>query len=48
VAAQFGVPIRIWKAISDTAQDGANTTWDETVTACSHMLRDRVRTEFGV
>lgn len=48
VAAQFGVPIRIWKAISDNAQDGANTTWDEAVTACSHLLRDRVRTEFGV
>ncbi|WP_298038587.1 phosphorylase family protein [uncultured Microbacterium sp.] len=48
VAAQFGVPIRIWKAISDNAQDGANTTWDEAVTACSHQLRDRVRAEYGV
>lgn len=48
VAAQFGVPIRIWKAISDNAQDGANTTWDEAVTACSHELRERVRDEYGV
>lgn len=48
VAAQFGVPIRIWKAISDNAQDGANTTWDETVTACSHQLRDRLRDVYGV
>lgn len=48
VAAQFDVPIRIWKAVSDNAQDGANTTWEEAVTACSHELRDRVRDEFGV
>ena len=48
VAAQFGVPIRIWKAVSDTAQDGANITWDEAVTACSHELRDRVREQYGV
>lgn len=41
VADQFGVPIRIWKAVSDTAQDGANTTWDETVAACSRELLDR-------
>lgn len=48
VAAQFGVPIRIWKAVSDTAQDGANTTWEEAVTACSHDLRDRLREVYGV
>lgn len=48
VAAQFGVPIRIWKAISDTAQDGANLTWEEAVTACSHELRDRVREAYSV
>lgn len=48
VATQFGVPIRIWKAVSDRAQDDANTTWNETVTVCSHQLRDRIREEFGV
>jgi len=48
VATQFGVPIRIWKAVSDRAQDDANTTWNEAVTACSHQLRDRVRDDFGV
>ena len=48
VATQFGVPIRIWKAVSDRAQDDANTTWNEAVTACSHQLRDRVRDEYGV
>ncbi|MGO2747372.1 phosphorylase family protein [Microbacterium sp.] len=48
VAAQFDVPIRIWKAVSDNAQDGANTTWEEAVTACSHQLRDRIRAQYGV
>lgn len=48
VAAQFDVPIRIWKAVSDRAQDDANTTWTEAVTACSHELRDRVREVYGV
>lgn len=47
VATQFGVPIRIWKAVSDRAQDDANTTWTEAVTACSHQLRDRFRDEYG-
>lgn len=48
VAEQFGVPIRIWKAISDRAQDGADVDWNAAVTACSHLLRERVRDEFGV
>ena len=48
VAAQFGVPIRIWKAVSDRAQDDANTTWTEAVTACSHQLPARLREEYGV
>ena len=48
VAAQFGVPIRIWKAVSDRAQDGANTTWEEAVTACSHELRDHLREVYAV
>lgn len=48
VATQFEVPIRIWKAVSDNAQDGANTTWDEAVTACSHELRDHLREIYGV
>ena len=48
VAEQFGVPIRIWKAISDNAQDGANLTWEQAVTACSHELRNRVREVYGV
>lgn len=38
VAQQFGVPLRMLRAVSDDAQDGATTTWDETVAACSAQL----------
>lgn len=48
VAQKFGVPIRIYKAISDRAQDGATTTWDETVAACSAELRVRITEDYGV
>lgn len=45
VAQQFGIPIRIWKAVSDTAQDGANQTWEATVAACSRDLWTRLQAE---
>ncbi|MBD8022498.1 phosphorylase family protein [Microbacterium gallinarum] len=48
VAEQFGVPIRVLKAVSDRAQDDAITDWRATVTACSHQLRDTIRAEYGV
>ncbi|MHC2997751.1 phosphorylase family protein [Microbacterium sp. HJ5] len=48
VAEQFGVPIRVLKAVSDRAQDNAITDWRATVTACSHQLREVVRAEYGV
>jgi adenosylhomocysteine nucleosidase len=48
VAEQFGVPIRILKAVSDSAQDGATELWDTAVIACSHQLRDRIRELYGV
>lgn len=48
VAQRFGVPIRVLKAVSDRAQDGAVTDWHAAVTVCSHQLRDRVRAEYGV
>lgn len=48
VAQKFGVPIRVLKAVSDRAQDGAITDWHAAVTACSHQLRDRVRSDYGV
>ncbi|MDY0827861.1 nucleoside phosphorylase [Microbacterium sp. BG28] len=48
VAAEFGVPIRVLKAVSDNAQDDAMTDWDAAVTACSHILRERIRADYGV
>lgn len=48
VAQQFGVPIRVLKAVSDNAQDDAITDWRATVAACSAQLRDRVRELYGV
>ncbi len=48
VAQRFGVPIRVLKAVSDRAQDGAITDWHAAVTACSHQLRDRIRADSGV
>lgn len=48
VAAQFGVPIRVIKAVSDRAQDNAITDWRTAVTACSAQLRAFVLAEYGV
>ena len=48
VAAQFGVPIRILKAVSDRAQDGATELWDVAVLECSRQLREHVREVYGV
>lgn len=48
VAAQFGVPIRVIKAISDRAQDGAITDWRTAVTACSARLLEVVKAEYDV
>ena len=48
VAERFGVPIRVLKAVSDRAQDGAITDWHAAVAACSRQLRDRIREDYGV
>lgn len=48
VAQQFGVPIRVLKAVSDSAQDDAITDWRDTVAACSVLLREEVHTAYGV
>ena len=48
VAAQFDVPIRVIKAVSDRAQDNAITDWRTAVTACSAQLREFVLAEYGV
>ena len=46
VAQQFGVPIRVLKAVSDRAQDGATVLWDVAVTACSAELWDFFQAEY--
>ena len=38
VAQQFGVPIRVLKAVSDDAQGDAITDWRDAVAACSAEL----------
>jgi adenosylhomocysteine nucleosidase len=48
VAQQFGVPIRVLKAVSDNAQDDAITDWRAAVAACSVLLRKRVDELYGV
>ena len=48
VAERFGVPIRVLKAVSDRAQDGAITDWRAAVAACSAQLREVVHAEYGV
>lgn len=46
VAARNDVPIRVIRAVSDRAQDGATKLWDEIVTVCSAWLWDRFRAEY--
>lgn len=48
VADQFGVPIRVFRAVSDQAEDGALTDWREAVARCSVQLREVIRGEYGV
>ena len=40
VAEQFGVPIRVFRAVSDNAEDDALTDWRDAVARCSVQLRD--------
>jgi adenosylhomocysteine nucleosidase len=48
VAAQFGTPLRIFKAVSDRAQDGATEQWDAAAKRCSIDLRRTIRDRYGV
>lgn len=48
VAQEFGVPLRILKAVSDRAQDGATEEWDDAAVVCSGWLRQSVRELYGV
>ncbi len=43
VAQQFGVPIRVLKAVSDDAQGDAITDWRDAVAACSAELYTEVQ-----
>ncbi|MGB4136394.1 MAG: nucleoside phosphorylase [Microbacterium sp.] len=48
VAEQFDVPIRVLRAVSDRAQDGATQVWDEVVAACSAQLWERLQREYDL
>lgn len=48
VAQEFGVPIRVLRAVSDRAQDGATTLWDDVVAACSAQLWQRFSAEYAI
>jgi len=48
VASEFGVPLRIIKAVSDRAQDGATQLWDEVVAECSAALWKSFRDDYGL
>lgn len=46
VAQQFALPIRVLRAVSDRAQDGATTLWDDIVAECSAQLWERFSSEY--
>lgn len=48
VAQQYDVPIRVLKAVSDRARDGALADWGESTDACSALLRERIRNDYGL
>lgn len=48
VAGQFGVPIRVFRAVSDSAEDGALTDWRDAVARCSVQLREFISREYQV
>ncbi|GAT72048.1 nucleoside phosphorylase [Microbacterium hydrocarbonoxydans] len=48
VAGQFDVPIRVFRAVSDSAEDGALTDWRDAVARCSAQLRAFILEEYGV
>ena len=42
-----GVPVRLFKHVSDEATEGADRTWRESVDASARILADWARQEFG-
>ncbi|GAA5153236.1 hypothetical protein GCM10025768_22610 [Microbacterium pseudoresistens] len=48
VAQQFGLPIRVFRAVSDRAQDGAITDWRAALDRCSTQLLAHLRTQYDL
>lgn len=48
VANEYGVPIRVVRVVSDSAEDGATELWDEVVARCSTELWAWLQSEYGV
>lgn len=48
VAEQYGTPIRVLRAVSDSAQDGALVDWKAAVASCSAELWDVVRADYAL
>lgn len=48
VAEKFGVPIRVFRAISDRAEDGALVDFRAAIARCSAQLREVIREQYGV
>lgn len=48
VAAEFGTPLRVLKAVSDRAQDGATLGWDAAVAGCSAELWTVMKADYGL
>ena len=42
VCAEFGVPFRCVKVVSDSADEGAGDSWLDTIDACARSLADWV------
>ncbi len=48
VAEKFGLPIRVFRAVSDRAEDGALNDFTAALARCSAQLWARVQDEYGV
>lgn len=48
VAQQYGVPIRVLRAVSDSAEAEAFTDFRQAIARCSGQLRERIQELYGV
>lgn len=48
VASEYGVPLRIVRVVSDSAEDGATELWDQVVARCSDELWEWFAQEYNV